>query len=204
MCFPAVFAALGASATTAATLSTVAGVAGTAFSAIGAMQQAQAAQDQANYNAVVAENNAKLAEYKAQDAQQRGELEAQKVQREAAQLRGAQRATMAARGLSLSEGTPLSLLEQTDYFSATDVATTRTNAGKEAWANRVQKANFETEAMSNRAAASSINPLMAGATSLISSASKVADKWYTPSAGAAVNSGSSWSVSNGGGYGRFY
>ncbi len=202
MCFPAAFIALGASASTAATLSTVASVAGTAFSAIGAMNQAQAAQDQANYNAAVAENNAKLAEYKAQDAQQRGELEAQKVQREAAQLRGAQRATMAARGLSLGEGTPLSLLEQTDYFSATDVATARTNAAKESWAARVQKANFETEAMSSTNTARSIDPLMAGATSLISSASKVADKWYTPTA--SVSSGGSWSTSNGGGYGRFY
>lgn len=203
MCFPAVFAAMGASAATAATLTTVTQVAGAAFSAIGSMQQAQAAQDQANYNAQVAENNAKIAEYKAQDAQQRGELEAQKVQREAAQLRGSQRATMAARGLSLGEGTPLSLLEQTDYFSAVDVATARTNAAKEAWADRVQKTNYETEAMSQRATADSINPLFAGASSLMSSAGKVSDKWYGFGS-SSVNSGSSWSVANGGGYGRFY
>lgn len=179
MCFPAVFAALGASAGTAATLANVAQVAGSVFSAVGSMQQAQAAQDQANYNAAVAENNAKIAEYQAQDAQQRGELEAQRVQREAAQVRGAQRATMAARGLSLGEGTPLSLLEQTEYFGAVDTATARTNAAKEAWASRVQKTNYETEAMSNRATARSINPLMAGASSLISGAGKVADKWYS-------------------------
>lgn len=196
MCVPAVFVALGASASTAATLATAASVAGTVASTAGAISQAQAAQDQASYSAAVAENNAKIAEYKAQDAQQRGELEAQRVGREAAQLRGAQRATMAARGLSLGEGTPLSLLEQTDYFGAVDTATTRTNAGKEAWANRAQKANFETEAMSGRATAKSISPFMAGASSLISGVGKVADKWYTPSASSlnATNysSGSGW------------
>lgn len=191
MCFPALVAALPS-------LSTAFQAIGAVVSTVGAIQQAQAAQDQANYNAAVAENNAKIAEYQAQDAQQRGELEAQRVQREAAQVRGAQRATLAARGLSLGEGTPLSLLEQTEYFGAVDVATARTNAAKEAWANRMQKTNFETEAMSQRATASSINPLMAGASTLLSSSGKVADKWYnmnTPSMGwgsTNASAGSGW------------
>lgn len=187
MCAPAVFAALGASAGTAATLSTVAQVGGAILSGVSAMQQAEAAQDQANYNAVVAENNAKMAEYQAADARARGEQEAINARRKGDAVRGSQRATMAARGLSLSEGTPLSLLDQTDYFSGVDQATARNNANKEAFMKESQAANSRTEATMYRAAADSYSPLMSGVSAGVSSYASssmlgksggtVADKW---------------------------
>lgn len=169
---------------------------GAIFSAIGSMQQAQAQQDQANYNAAVASNNAKVAEYQAQDAQQRGDIETQKVAREAAQMKGAQRATLAARGLSLTEGTPLSLLEQSDYFGAVDVATSRTNTNKAVWERRTQAKQFEAEAAQQRSVASGINPLFSGiasgASTFVSAGGTVDKKWYTFGSKPAVSAGTGW------------
>lgn len=120
----------------------------------------------------VAENNADIAEYKAQDAEQRGEKAAQDARHRGLLVEGAQRASMAARGLDLSEGTPNNILGQTDFFTQSDAATARTNGRKEAWGARAQKANYQMEA-------DSINPGLTLAGSLIGSASKVASKWYS-------------------------
>lgn len=182
------------SAGTAATIGTVMSVASTAFSVIGAMNEAQAKNDQASYNAAIARNNAKTAEIQAQDAQTRGEEEATAAARKAASLRGSQRATMAARGLDLSAGTPQSLVDQTDYFSQVDQNTIRNNADKESWAKRVQAQNSTMEAKSFEA--SKRSPLAAGATSLLSSAaSSVNPKW------SATTSTNSYGWSGGSGVG---
>lgn len=133
------------------------------ISAYSAYNQSKAAQQQAEYNAVVADNNAKMAEYQAADALARGEKEAMAVRRKAAAIKADQRATMAARGLDLSSGTALDLLDQTDYFGETDVATVRTNAGKENFALRSQANNFATQAVASRASADSQNPLLSAA-----------------------------------------
>lgn len=159
-----------------------------ALSAYSAYNQSKAAKEQAEYNSVVASNNAKMAEYQAIDAQQRGEQEAIDLRRKGAAVKADQRATMAARGLSLDAGTPQSLLDQTDYFSASDIATARTNAGKESFAKRSQAYNFQIESNQYKAAADAQNPLMsavaAGASSYAMSsmlgkpdAPGVADKW---------------------------
>lgn len=133
------------------------------ISAYSAYNQSEAAKDQANYNAVVADNNAKMAEYQAEDALARGEKEAMNVRRKGAAIGADQRATMAARGLDLGEGTALSLLDQTSYFSATDVATTRGNAGKESYALKAQANNFATEAVAARASADAQNSWLSAA-----------------------------------------
>ena len=176
MCLPAALAA----APLFGGLTTVGGalqIASIGFGAISAIQSAQAANAQADYNTAVANNNAKLAEYQAEDAQRRGEEEAIAVQRKAAGLKSAQRATMAARGLDLTGGTPQGLLDQTDYFAQVDTGTVRSNADKEAYAKQVQASNSRTEAVAFQAGKRS--PLMAGATSLLASASMVDSKWNT-------------------------
>ena len=164
---------------TLATLSSVASIAGTALSTIGAIEQAQAQKDAAEYNA-------KVAEYAAQDAQQRGEQEAMKARQQASQLRGAQRTTMASRGLDLGVGTPMALLDQTDYFAETDQNTIRNNAAKEAWSKRAQAQGFRNEA-------SSINPMMSGASTLLTGAGNVASQWYKFSGDGLKFKGVSWS-----------
>lgn len=184
MCLPAAaFMALGASASTAATISTVGSIATAGMGALGAYNQARAQQGMARYNAAVADNNAQMAEWQAQDALRRGDEEAAAVRRQADQLKGSQRATMAAKGLDLAEGTAAELQDQTDFFGLIDQNTARGNAQREAWAARQQGQNFRSEAAMQRTTASNISPGMAVATSLLGSAGSVSDRWYSNTQG---------------------
>ncbi len=153
--------------------------AGLFLTAYGMHQQAQGQKNLANYNAQVADGNAKMAEYSAQDAIRRGDEEAAAVRRNADMLKGSQRASMAARGLDLAEGTAAELQDQTDFFAQTDMATARNNARREAWSIRQQGANFTSEAAMQRATARSISPGLAFGTTLLTGAGQVADKWYS-------------------------
>lgn len=170
----------GATATAAAmtatqALSLAATLGGTAMSAGAMYQQSQVAQ-------ATAKNNAKLAETQAQDAINRGEKEAIAVQQKASAVKSAQQVSLAAKGLDLSYGTAADLQDQTDFFGQSDVATTRTNARKEAWARQSQATNFQAEALSQ-------TPAAAAGSTLLSGAGQVADRWYrygTPRAGLEV------------------
>lgn len=144
-----------------------------ATAAAGAVS-AKSAYDQGQVAKQVGRNNAQMAEYAAEDAQRRGEEEAAAVQRKGAALKSAQRVSLAARGLDLTYGTAADLQDQTDFFTQSDVATTRDNARREAWNMRArgQQAMFEGEA-----AARTANLQAAG--TLLGSAGQVADKWYT-------------------------
>lgn len=139
----------------------------------GAMS-AKASYDQGQVAKQVGRNNATMAEYAAQDAQRRGEEDAAAIQRKGAALKSAQRVSLAAKGLDLGYGTAADLQDQTDFFTQSDVATTRTNAAREAWNMRArgQQAMFE-----GNAAARNANMQAAG--SLLGGAGQVADKWYT-------------------------
>lgn len=152
--------------------------AGLFLTAYGMQQQAKASKSMANYNAQVADGNAKMAEHSAQDAIRRGDEEAAAIRRNADMLKGSQRASMAARGLDLTQGTAQELQDQTDFFSQTDQATARNNAQREAWATRVHGANYRNEAAMQRATARSISPGMAFGTSLLGGAGQVASRWY--------------------------
>lgn len=162
--------ALAGSTTTAAAGMTTAQMislgltaAGTGVSVMGAVNQSRAAQETAN-------RNAQIAEQQAADAMRRGEKEATDVQRRAAAFKSSQRVGLAAKGLDLSYGTAADLQDQTDFFGASDVATTRTNARKEAWARSSQSSNFQAEALSQR-------PWLVGGGTLLAGAGQVADKW---------------------------
>lgn len=146
------------------TLAIIASAGSGALSAYSAYQQTKT-------NAAVATNNVQIAEYQAQDAQRRGELEAQAIQRKALQVKGAQRVGLAAHGLDLGYGTASDLQTETDFFSQQDVATTRSNAAKEAWSRRAQGANFQAEA-------TSASPWMTAGGTLLGGTARVADQWY--------------------------
>ena len=149
------------------TVTMIAMAAGTAISAKSAYDQGQVAEQ-------TAANNAQMAETAALDAQRRGEEEAMQVQRRGAALKSAQRVSLASKGLDLGYGTAADLQDQTDFFTQSDAATTRTNAGREAWNLR---ARGQQALAQGRAAASNANMQAAG--SLLGGGGKVADKWYT-------------------------
>jgi hypothetical protein len=144
-----------------------ASVGGTVLSASSAYQQGQVAKQTAT-------NNAQMAEYAAQDAQRRGEEEATAVQRKGAALKSAQRVSLASKGLDLGYGTAADLQDQTDFFTQSDVATTRTNAGREAWNTRAR--GKQALAMGK---ADSLNSMYQAGGSLLSGAGMVSDKWNT-------------------------
>lgn len=167
--------AAAATATTAATagltamqaLALGASVGGTVLSATSMYQQSKVAE-------ATAKNNATMAEYAAQDAQRRGEEEAAAIQRKGAALKSAQRVSQAAKGLDIGYGTAADLQDQTDFFTQSDVATTRTNAAREAWSIRARG-----QAMLSQGRADATNAMMQAGGSLLSGAGMVSDKWNT-------------------------
>ena len=139
--------------------------AATAMSAYGQYQQGQAAKQ-------TARNNQIMAEYAAQDAVKRSEEDAIKVRQRADQIKGAQRANMAAKGLDLNVGTAGELQDQTDFFGQQDVATARTNGQRQAWSAR---ASGDAAAAQGRFAADQAN--LGAFSTLLNGASQVAGKW---------------------------
>ena len=161
MCVP--IAALGLTALQTGVLGLSA--AGGAMGAVGAYQQGQVAKQ-------VGRNNQIMAEYAAQDAQKRSGEDAIKVQQRAAQLKGSQRAIMAAKGLDLGVGTQADLLDQTDFFGATDAATTRSNGNRDAWSARAsgQAARAQGDASTRQANLSAFS-------TVLGTAGNVSSKW---------------------------
>lgn len=174
--------AAAATATTAATagltamqaLALGASVGGTVLSATSMYQQSQVAKQ-------TAKNNAKSAEYAAQDAMRRGEEDAIAVQRKGAALKSSQRVSQAARGLDIGYGTAADLQDQTDFFTQSDVATTRSNARREAWS--IQARGQQALAQGK---ADALNNMYGAAGSLLGGAGRVSDRWYAYNRGGTV------------------
>jgi hypothetical protein len=148
-------------------LAMAASIGGTAMSAGAMYQQGQVAKQ-------TAANNAKMAEYAAMDAQRRGEEEAAAIQRKGAAIKSAQRVNLASKGLDLNYGTPADLQEQTDFFTQSDIATTRTNTQREMWNLRAQG----QQALA-KGRADALNATYQSAGTLLAGAGQVADRWYT-------------------------
>lgn len=158
---------------------------GIGLQTFGALNSAQAARNKAandqamaNYQSQVAENNAQLAGYQAQQEELIGQTQEQNVRLRGAQTYGAQRASLAANGVDLGEGSANEILASTAYLNERDALTTRDNALRRAWGYKVQAQNLTSSSRAYSAAADSISPDMAGATSLLGGAAGVADSWY--------------------------
>lgn len=155
---------------------TVAGGVMQAYSAYSASQASKAAY---NYQAAVDRNNAMIANWNAQDIARRGEQDLIDQRRRTAALMGTQRATLAGRGIDLSEGSALNILSDTAYLGEQDVLTTKDNTAKNVWGAKVQANNETANAGLLQMRADNENPLLAGAGSLLTSAAKVDPKWYS-------------------------
>ncbi|WP_422096894.1 virion core protein, T7 gp14 family [Variovorax sp.] len=159
---------------------------GAGFGAVGAYSQAKTQQAALQAQAQVAENNAQLAQWQGLDAQHRGEAAASRVQLRGAQVKGDQRAELAANGVDLSFGSAQAVLNDTDYFTALDVNTVVDNASREAWGYRQTARDYLDRARMTRAGADSISPWLAAGTSLLTSATQVAGRWYGANSAGAV------------------
>ncbi|WP_244511635.1 MULTISPECIES: hypothetical protein [unclassified Rhizobium] len=122
----------------------------TLLGAVGTVQQAQATKKASDYNAQVAEMNAKISDRQARDSIERGKQEEQQKRFQTAQLEGRQRAAMAANGVDLSFGSPLDTIVDTAEMGEIDALNIRTNSYREAYANKVQGANQRANATLDR------------------------------------------------------
>ena len=156
------------------------------IAAVGALAGGTAARDSSAMSKVgyeqqsaVERSNTAMLEAKAKDAITRGAQDETQVRMRAAQLAGTQRARFAAAGLDLNEGSPLAVLMDTEYMKNLDVATTRDNTAKEAWALRQSAATSNSNADFLSWRAGKENPSRAFSLSLLGSAGSVASAWYS-------------------------
>ena len=151
---------------------------GAVFGAIGSFMAASANQSLLRGQAEIADINARMAEADAQSVLFVGQRTEQAARRWTAGLKGKQRAAFAAGGVDLAQGSALRVLTDTDVLGEMDANQIQANAVREAWGHRIKATSIRNDALMKRAGASAINPLMAGATSLLGSAGQVAQNWY--------------------------
>lgn len=161
-------------------------VGGAASSAIGSYYNAKAQQNALEYQAFTAETNARLAERTAQSTLLQGEHQANQLQLRTAQLEGSQRASLAANGVDLGEGSAVRVLSDTEAMGKLDSETAYANAVKAAWGYRMTGTNYSNQARMAEASADSISPAGAAFTSLLGSAGSVAKNWYSQNKTGAV------------------
>lgn len=122
--------------------------------------------------------NAEIADIRAQNAIDRGNQAASQQRVKTRQLAGTQRAALASSGVDLTQGSPLRILTDTLYMGARDEAQILDNAQLEAQAARFESLGLSAQADMAAYQARSTSPSLAAATSLLSSAGQVADRWY--------------------------
>jgi hypothetical protein len=170
-------------------------VVGAVTSFLGARQEGQQQQNQANYQAAIARNNAQIAQNNkitalrlAEDARKRGEAEAQTFSERVRRLQGTQRATLAANGVLVDSGSALDITQETAETGQLDALTIRSNAEREALGFQNQAVNFEAQSI-NQQAQANLNVMAGnnavasanrrGLSSLLTGAGSVASKWNT-------------------------
>lgn len=158
-------------------------IGGSALSVLGAYKSSKGNKDAYRYQAQIASNNAQLAEWQAQNAEARGKNTEANVRIHGAQMESTQRASMAARGIALDEGSPLRVLQDTEFMTEHDARTVEDNTAQEAWALRVQGGSAKANAGLLSARASAEDPLMNATGTLLTTGGTVADRWYRYNAG---------------------
>lgn len=165
-------------AETLAIASIAASVGSTAIGIMGQMQQADATQKSAAYQAQVARNNQLIAERRAQQIEAEGKIAADKKRQDAARLAGRQRAVLAGNGVLVDFGSALDITSDTAAFGELDALNTKYNYDNQAYNTRIQASNFASEAALADFRGASADPSLGIAGTLLSGAGSIADKWY--------------------------
>lgn len=163
--------------------------AGAASSAVGAYYGAQSQKTALNLNADLSDINAKVAESAAQATLLTGQRDEQKSMIATANLKGTQRASLAANGVDLGVGSAANILTTTDVLGEADANTIHANAVRNAFGYRAQAVNQTNQATMSRAASAAISPTQALTTSLLGSAGSVASNWYQYGKAGAIPNG---------------
>jgi hypothetical protein len=154
---------------------------GAAVSAKGQMDQAKAANAQADFQSKVAVNNAATAEMEAKYAEQQGERNAEAQRRRTAVMIGAQRAKMGASGAVVDAGSFLDLTLDTAKQGELDAMALLEEGQLEAWRARIQGGNFQ--AQSKLYGMSKTNPYIGAAGTLLQGAGQAGMGYMSMSGG---------------------
>lgn len=176
---PATVAPAAPAASTPGSFGMTAAIAGGVMSAVGAFYSAQSAKSNLRFQADMADLNARMMEKSAQSVLSAGQAQVGQMTMRAGRVRSSQKAAMAANGIVVGEGSSAEVLATTDLIKEIDKATIEANAIRSAFGYRTQAVNASNQALIGRANAEGISPAMSAGTSLISSASNVAQSWYT-------------------------
>ncbi len=147
-------------------------------SAIGTYQQSKSLRSQLRYQAAIAEINQRLSESSAQQAMQQGQQQVAATTMRYGAVKSSQRAAMAANGVDLGVGSAAEVQASTDILKDIDKNTIEANAIRSAFGYRTQGAGFANQALMDRTSAGSISPASSGFSTLLGSATKVAESWY--------------------------
>jgi hypothetical protein len=143
---------------------------------VGGFAQAQALNAQASFAVSMAEINQRFAAYRAADVLRQGDQQADRIRQQGLKVQGAQRASAAAQGIRVDDGSAEDATLDTRELSADDQITTRNNAWREAYGLQVQaQTNVQSaklQAVGAKAAGAS--SLLGGALSSMSSFGKAA------------------------------
>lgn len=167
---------------TLATASNYASAFGVGLQAYGAYQKGVATETAYDMQSQVEQNNAAYAEQQARDALDRGQEAVRNKRLETKQLKGSQRAALAANGIDLSQGSALNILTDTDLMGAHDAEVLRMNAAREAYGHQVNAGNDRANAALYGYRSSAENPALNAGTTLLMGAGSVAKQWYSSKA----------------------
>lgn len=163
----------------AGTMASVMRGVGAMTKAYGTYSRADAESMAMAYQAQTQRNNQQYAEYQAQGALRKGASDEQALRLRVANLKGAQRARLAANGVDLSEGSALNILTDTDFMGNLDALRIRDNAALEAWAYREQGKGYAANAEILKGKSDSISPMLETVGSLLTDAEQVSSFWKT-------------------------
>ena len=162
----------------------VATVASTVLGTVSSVQQGKQQQALYNYQAQVAEENAKIANKNAANERQTGIEEARLQRMKTLQAVGSQQAAMAANGMDVTQGTSLDIIEDTAAMGELDALQIQTNYERKALAYEQQGLNFSNEsrmdviAGKNAYKTGMINAAQTGLNG-VSKLTNVASKWVS-------------------------
>ena len=163
----------------------VQGAIGSYFNAKSQALQLESQSSSLAFQADMSRLNAVQAEFTAQQIMRAGNLKQGQVSLRAGKIKSSQRASLAARGIDLGVGSAVETIATTDLMKEIDMLTVNSETVRSAEAARLQRQNYLTQAAIQdvsaenvMASSRTISPTMAATTSLLGSASSVANAWF--------------------------
>lgn len=161
------------------------GAMGAYFQAKSSQLELRAKSSNLDYQSKMAKINARMSEMQAQQIMKAGQFAQMTQTMKAGQQMGGYRASLAARGGQAGEGSAQEVLASAVLMKDLDKMTLNSNTVRAAEAERMKKVGYQNQstllgvsAANQMASAGTISPFSATSTSLLGSATSVANSWY--------------------------